>query len=203
MQREAEETVSIVWANIPPKVGGPGYLVLLRRNCAAFVLAFARRYAERQNADLKTTRQHLGNILSRIHGDGGQYIEAHGWEQAVKDAITIVVTLWGLKADNASLTELLDHARGRIEALEAENRELREERNRLRRSLDVIGDQAKNAGEQMTDLIRWKITAEAGQAASRERVKELEEALTVAHPPCSCLAKVSAALRLPSSEPKP
>ena len=37
----------------------------------------------------------------------------------------------------------------------------------------------------------------------RERVKELEEALTVAHTPCSCLAKVSAALRLPSSEPEP
>ncbi len=31
-------------------------------------------------------KQGLGKLLSRIHRDGGHYIDAHGWQKAVDDA---------------------------------------------------------------------------------------------------------------------
>lgn len=36
-------------------------------------------------------RQLLGNLLARIHGDGGHYVEEHGWEKACADAEQLVV----------------------------------------------------------------------------------------------------------------
>lgn len=36
-------------------------------------------------------RELLGNLLARIHGDGGHYVEEHGWEQACEDAEQLVV----------------------------------------------------------------------------------------------------------------
>ena len=36
-------------------------------------------------------RQLLGNLLARIHGDGGHYVEEHGWEKACVDAEQLVV----------------------------------------------------------------------------------------------------------------
>jgi hypothetical protein len=29
----------------------------------------------------------LGNLLSRIHGDHGQYVQKHGWKKAASDAM--------------------------------------------------------------------------------------------------------------------
>jgi len=36
-------------------------------------------------------RQLLGNLLARIHGDGGHYVEEHGWEKACEDAEQLVI----------------------------------------------------------------------------------------------------------------
>lgn len=36
-------------------------------------------------------RELLGNLLARIHGDGGHYVEEHGWEKACADAEQLVV----------------------------------------------------------------------------------------------------------------
>lgn len=35
----------------------------------------------------------IGNLLARIHRDGGQHIEAVGWEQAIEDADRILAEL--------------------------------------------------------------------------------------------------------------
>lgn len=39
-------------------------------------------------------KRHLGNLLARIHRDGGHYEEEHGTEKAVKDADHIVAQLY-------------------------------------------------------------------------------------------------------------
>lgn len=36
-------------------------------------------------------RQLLGNLLAVIHGDGGHYVEEHGWEKACTEAERLVV----------------------------------------------------------------------------------------------------------------
>ena len=35
--------------------------------------------------------QELGNLLARIHRDGGQYIQKHGWQKAIADADALIV----------------------------------------------------------------------------------------------------------------
>ncbi len=34
--------------------------------------------------------KHLGELLARIHGDGGQYLDQHGYDKAVADADSMV-----------------------------------------------------------------------------------------------------------------
>lgn len=38
-------------------------------------------------AEQQELEQLCGNLLAVIHGDGGHYIDEHGWEQAINDAI--------------------------------------------------------------------------------------------------------------------
>lgn len=49
----------------------------------------------RENAATKAEKreQQLGNLLARIHRDGGHYIDAYGWQRACEDA-DIIVTTW-------------------------------------------------------------------------------------------------------------
>lgn len=35
--------------------------------------------------------QELGTLLARIHRDGGQYIQKHGWQKAIADADALIV----------------------------------------------------------------------------------------------------------------
>ena len=45
-------------------------------------------------------KRHLGNLLARIHGDGGHYLEEHGIDKAVSDADDIVVNLFKLRNES-------------------------------------------------------------------------------------------------------
>jgi hypothetical protein len=47
--------------------------------------------AARADERRKSAAQLLGNLLARIHRDGGQYITDNGWEKAVADADAKVV----------------------------------------------------------------------------------------------------------------
>lgn len=49
--------------------------------------------------------QELGNLLARIHGDGGHYIGKNGWEKAVKDADDIIVKLQYIEDAGKRLAE--------------------------------------------------------------------------------------------------
>jgi len=40
--------------------------------------------------ELKTL---LGNLLARIHRDGGHYVQKHGWEKATLDAEKLVISM--------------------------------------------------------------------------------------------------------------
>ncbi len=59
--------------------------------------AFARAVVRQVDAsravvpDDQDLRLLLGNLLARIHGDGGHYVGAHGWERACADAEALVV----------------------------------------------------------------------------------------------------------------
>ena len=44
-------------------------------------------------AQLAAMGQQAGNVLARIHGDGGHYITQHGWEKACVDADAVVCRL--------------------------------------------------------------------------------------------------------------
>ena len=37
--------------------------------------------------------QYVSNLLAVIHGDGGHYIDQHGWKKATDDAIEVVTSL--------------------------------------------------------------------------------------------------------------
>lgn len=54
------------------------------------VMAESQSYLERATV----AEQHLGNLLARIHGDGGHYQDEQGTEKAVADADMIVVMLF-------------------------------------------------------------------------------------------------------------
>ena len=65
-------------------------------------------------AESNTFQQRLGNLLARIHRDGGHYISEHGWDKACADAdeklVSGIVTISqendSLKAENAKLLEI-------------------------------------------------------------------------------------------------
>ena len=73
-------------------------------------------------AESNTFQQRLGNLLARIHRDGGHYISEHGWDKAcagadeklVSGIVTISQENDSLKAENAKLLEI---AKGMHEAL--------------------------------------------------------------------------------------
>jgi septal ring factor EnvC (AmiA/AmiB activator) len=73
-------------------------------------------------------RRHLGNLLARIHRDGGQYQERHGTEKAVADADRIV----------ANRNAELDEAREDVETLRKLNDQLLEQ-------LEIERDEARAA----------------------------------------------------------
>lgn len=50
----------------------------------------------------KDTRQAVGNLLARIHRDGGHYVAEHGLLKASEDAETIVVDLQAQKPNEES-----------------------------------------------------------------------------------------------------
>ena len=68
--------------------------------------AFARAVVRQVDAsrsvvpDGQGLRLLLGNLLARIHGDGGHYVETHGWEQACTDAEALVVGLRARTGDD-------------------------------------------------------------------------------------------------------
>lgn len=41
----------------------------------------------------RPSEQSVGDLLAVIHGDGGHYIEQHGWEKALRDGVDVVVGL--------------------------------------------------------------------------------------------------------------
>ena len=74
------------------------------------------------NADIKTAveavlaeraaaAEQLGNLLARIHGDGGHYEDKHGTAKAVEDADVIVCELQGARRDAAERIMALEAAR--------------------------------------------------------------------------------------------
>jgi hypothetical protein len=54
---------------------------------------FTVERAEKAEAKLAQVEQLAGNVMARIHGDGGHYITEHGWEKATADADAIVCYL--------------------------------------------------------------------------------------------------------------
>lgn len=60
--------------------------------------------------------QMFGDLLAVIHGDGGHYVEAHGWEKAAHDAEEIVCKLRqridGYEAWERSVNEALNSGDG-------------------------------------------------------------------------------------------
>lgn len=54
------------------------------------------------NATIARLDQQAGNVLARIHRDGGHYISQHGWQKACIDAEAIVCRL---QSENATLRE--------------------------------------------------------------------------------------------------
>jgi hypothetical protein len=52
-------------------------------------------YEEGYVDGVETIRDHLRNILARIHRDGGHYTEAHGIDKATRDADILVANLTG------------------------------------------------------------------------------------------------------------
>ncbi len=62
---------------------------------------------ERLRRKLKEANQSRGNTLALIHGDGGQYIQAHGWKKAEEDAVQVWCKLKNDLADaQARIAEL-------------------------------------------------------------------------------------------------
>jgi len=59
-------------------------------------------------AEVAQLQQQAGNVLARIHGDGGHYIAKHGWEKACKDAEVFVCRL---QAQDEELTQLREDRR--------------------------------------------------------------------------------------------
>jgi hypothetical protein len=53
-----------------------------------------------------TAAGQLANLLARIHRDGGQYLEEHGYEKAVADADRIVVELLETARHYAALCQM-------------------------------------------------------------------------------------------------
>lgn len=41
----------------------------------------------------------IGELLSVIHRDGGHYIEEHGWDKAIRDAVDLSIQRLPEKAD--------------------------------------------------------------------------------------------------------
>lgn len=70
-------------------------------------------------AQLAAMGQQAGNVLARIHGDGGHYITQHGWEKACVDADAVVCRLQAqLAASEEKVEALLPHGnRRRVELL--------------------------------------------------------------------------------------
>lgn len=70
-------------------------------------------------AQLAAMDQQAGNVLARIHGDGGHYITQHGWEKACVDADAVVCRLQAqLAASEKKVEALLPHGnRRRVELL--------------------------------------------------------------------------------------
>jgi len=73
--------------------------------------------AERDAATARAGRaeRDLGNLLARIHGDGGQYQAEHGTEKAVADADSMVARAF---ADRHELLAERDRYRAAMERLE-------------------------------------------------------------------------------------
>lgn len=69
-----------------------------------------------EQAEKEALRQRLGNLLCRIHRDGGDYIEEHGWEKAEADADLIV----------SQLNMEHDTQQKKVDALESEVRSMNE-----------------------------------------------------------------------------
>jgi hypothetical protein len=44
-------------------------------------------------------KDELGNLLARIHRDGGHYVDEHGWRKAIDDADTKVINLFAIEAE--------------------------------------------------------------------------------------------------------
>lgn len=60
----------------------------------------------------------LGSLLAVIHGDGGHYIDDHGWEKAVEDAYKIVVAnRYRLDNETVSRAVLIRRTEERLNAI--------------------------------------------------------------------------------------
>lgn len=61
---------------------------------------------------LQEAEQAIGDLLAIIHGDGGHYIETHGWKKACEDACEEVnkmrLTIEMLRGDAHNLQEALN-----------------------------------------------------------------------------------------------
>lgn len=72
-----------------------------------------KRRAEEDNArlreEVKGLEQRLGNLLARIHGDGGHYITEHGWEKAEADADAKVVDKFAEREELLYLLRIYHH----------------------------------------------------------------------------------------------
>lgn len=55
---------------------------------------FCREVEIRLGIKIEELQRHVGNLLARIHRDGGQYQHEHGIEKAVADADKIVADLF-------------------------------------------------------------------------------------------------------------
>lgn len=92
--------------------GAPVYNIVANESREAVVAALEEL--------TKESKQHLSNLLARIHRDGGHYEAEHGTQKAVQDADLLVATL---HADLFTLTkdaerDVLEQAAKRCEAKE-------------------------------------------------------------------------------------
>lgn len=102
-----------------------------------------------------TAEAHLGNLLARIHRDGGHYQEKHGTEKAVADADAAVVALLTAEAGKAA-------AEARVAGLEA-----------------AYAKQADDWGHQVVSLDGEMAKVEARAEAAEAEAARLREALYV------------------------
>jgi hypothetical protein len=128
------------------------------------------RLIDRTGHDVQALQADLGNLLARIHRDGGQYLGEHGLKKAVADADVKIASVYGeVQALQAERDHWFDRAQklmadhdqsGREVGLQTECARLAAERSLLLEALREIRDFTHRSSQHVV-LTKWREVARA------------------------------------------